>query len=157
MIFVYISLILSAALFTWGLLCFKYKRYKESFASTMADAKLPIIAVTHGTEMFYFVLDSGASDNHITPMAAARMEGNMQKINYLAQGLGTSQLNQQIKCIIKNLNGDKFNATFLVNADLAKSLAQSPVRIDGLIGNSFMRKYKLILDFENNQVIYPNR
>lgn len=134
--------------------------YVMSIKESLDLCELPVITMMNNGRKFNFMLDTGSTDNHVSPKAFNQMSSipsgkvlNIRGFN----GNEESNKGHALKLSYKDLefNTDVFVSPALDNTfDWIKK--ESGVQIHGIIGNKFLAEYGYVLDFKRLKVYAKN-
>lgn len=141
----------------------KKKEVKPIYMKAQLPGDLPIIALSNNGKMFNFLLDSGSNISHICEDCYENLESDLIgtfEENSVA-GLGATNMGVTMcKAVLSDNIGNKYNVNFSISkqlVDVAKTIeASTNVRIHGLLGTDFLKKYNYVIDF-NSLKVYPNK
>lgn len=146
-IFIVIAIILCSVHF--HLYC-KRRKFIFSFEDTMGKADLPIVSFTQNDKCFKFLIDSGASISVLNSSSLANIEcielGEKQKI----YGIDGNNVDVSLVGVKLYSQNHKFVEVFQVCEvpGLDNIRRDDGVEVAGILGNSFLKRYSFILDFE---------
>ena len=141
----------------------KKKEVKPIYMKDQLPGDLPVIALSNNGKMLNFLLDSGSNISHICEDCYESLESDLIgtfEENSVA-GLGATNMGVTMcKAILSDNIGNKYNVNFSISkqlVDVAKTIeASTNVRIHGLLGTDFLKKYNYVIDF-NSLKVYPNK
>lgn len=122
-----------------------------SIRESMDLCNLPIITFINNGNKFNFVLDSGATESHISESARDKMIAESSGSNLDVQGFnGKEEMNKGI--IVDLSYKDRvFSTELFISPGLDISFADVKknfgVQLHGIIGNDFLKEYGYVLDF----------
>lgn len=129
------------------------KRGAVKFAKLNAQAPLIVVPVRlNGRGLQRFLLDTGASHSCVTPQLAKRMK-------LVPKGAGTAlgaggALQLQLAALgslsVGGLTVKRLTVA-IVDLDHVRQLTS---RIDGVLGNDFMKRFAVTIDFPNSTVSF---
>lgn len=135
------------------------KKSFMSFRESLALAELPVVTFYQGDEKLNFLLDTGANISTIDQKVVNTITATFNEKISSTVGIGGRTNPLMNVDIAFTYKGRDFSDTFQV-ADMTPVFGaikeSTGVTVHGLIGNSFMQKYKYILDF-NEMVAYSKK
>lgn len=145
-IFIVIAVILCSVHF--HLYC-KRRKFIFSFEDTIDKADLPIVSFTQNGKHFKFLIDSGASISVLNSTSLSELEcielGEQQKI----YGIDGNNVDVSLVGIKLYSQNHKFVEIFQVCdvPGLDNIKRDDGIEVAGILGNSFLKRYRFILDF----------
>lgn len=157
-----VGLVLFAAFLAKVVDLYRYKgkvsaAQRMSFRETLDLTDLPIVTFKHKGKKINFLLDTGASNSVINKSVLEHMDyTNTGKFENIYGIDGTIQDKAQYVNFDIEYKDTNFNEDFQA-IDLSKAFgnikADKGVNLHGILGNSFLSKYRYIIDF-NELVAY---
>ena len=148
MIYTIIILIL---LFCVAILSKKFLYHKISFKETIELIELPVIVFRQNEHKLNLLLDTGATYSVINEKALSYLEYDITDKYTIMFGVDGVPRKTPVINLSLVLNDTVYVEQFQV-ADISAAMddlkRDSGVTIHGIIGNTFMRKYKYVLDFD---------
>ena len=133
---------------------FNKKGSEMSFGEALDLTGLPIVTFTQGENKLNFLLDTGANKSVINSdhLRALRHTPTGEKCAVFGmEGNSVETYFTTIPFTYKNKSyTEEFQVVDLSSA-IAQVKAESGVNFIGIIGNSFLQKYKYVLDFDENK------
>lgn len=133
---------------------FNKKKYEMSFGEALDLTGLPIVTFTQGEHKLNFLLDSGANKSVINSdhLKALRHTptGEMCSV-FGMEGNSVETYFTTIPFTYKNRSYTEEFQVVDLNSAINQVKSESGVNFIGIIGNSFLQKYKYILDFDENK------
>ena len=127
------------------------KKSFMSFRESLDLAELPIVTFYQGDKKLNFLLDTGANISTIEQKVVNTIKATFNEKISSTVGIGGRTNPLMNVDIAFTYKGKDFTDTFQV-ADMSPVFGaikeSTGVTVHGLIGNSFMQKYKYILDFD---------
>lgn len=139
----------------------KYKKLNDSisFRESMDLTNLPIITCTQGSLKYNFLIDTGSTRSIINSSLQNDIIHEPLNIKTTITGAGEGELNATISKVYFNFKDKQYSDDFQF-ADMSNAFDSiknsSGVTIHGILGNTFLDKYRYIIDF-SKYVAYPNR
>lgn len=131
-----------------------------SLKESMDLCNLPVITFMNNGHKFNFILDTGATENHVSESAMSNMTGEPSYKQIQVQGFTGSAESSQGKFVDLIYKNRVFVTEIFVSAALDKSFAEIKqnlgVQLHGIIGSQFLREYGYILDF-NDLIAYSKK
>lgn len=127
------------------------------FKSTMNLTGLPIVTFTQGDKKFHFLFDTGSNVNYINKGSDIMFKSTGRKSSYIgAEGVEQSTS----EAFVELMHNDMVFTCQVHIADLNQAFGQLKqeygVSLSGIIGTSFMEKYKYVVDFVE-YVVYQRK
>lgn len=127
-----------------------YKRQSLDFSNSMTINNMPIITLNYKDRELNFLIDSGSNISLINSLSLKRMvvETNLSMISIGGIG-GAIEKAIHLKLVLhknKTLYECEFYTSNMENT--FKQVGESGVHIDGIIGNDFLLKNKIIIDYD---------
>lgn len=133
---------------------FDKKKHEMSFAEALDLTGLPIVTFTQGDTKLNFLLDSGANISVISTNHIKALRHTPTGVEGEVFGMEGNIVETYFTTIPFTYKGKSYIEDFQV-VDLSSAIEQvkqeSGVNFIGIIGNSFLQKYKYILDFAENK------
>ena len=133
---------------------FKKKESEMSFGEALDLTGLPIVTFTQGEHKLNFLLDSGANKSVINSdhLKALRHTPTGEKCTVFGmEGNSVETYFTTIPFTYKNKSYTEEFQVVDLNSAINQVKAESGVNFIGIIGNSFLQKYKYVLDFDENK------
>lgn len=133
---------------------FSKKEYKISFGEALDLTGLPIVTFTQGEHKLNFLLDSGANKSVINSdhLKALRHTPTGEKCTVFGmEGNSVETYFTTIPFTYKNRSYTEEFQVVDLNSAINQVKVESGVNFIGIIGNSFLQKYKYVLDFDENK------
>lgn len=133
---------------------FDKKKYEMSFGEALNLTGLPIVTFTQGEHKLNFLLDSGANKSVINSdhLKALRHTPTGEKCAVFGmEGNSVETYFTTIPFTYKNRSYTEEFQVVDLNSAITQVKAESGVNFIGIIGNSFLQKYKYVLDFAENK------
>lgn len=122
-----------------------------SLKESMDLCNLPVVTFMNNGNKFNFVLDTGATENHVSKSAMSNMVGEASDRQIQVQGFtGSAEANQGrfVDLIYKDR---VFTTEIFVSPALDQSFAEIKqnlgVQLHGIIGSAFLKEHGYVLDF----------
>lgn len=133
---------------------FNNKESEMSFGEALDLTGLPIVTFTQGEHKLNFLLDSGANKSAINSdhLKALRHTPTGEKDTVF--GMEGNSVETYFTTIPFTYKNRSYTEEFMVvdlNSAINQVKAESGVNFIGVIGNSFLQKYKYVLDFDENK------
>lgn len=133
---------------------FSRKNSEMSFGEALDLTGLPIVTFTQGEHKLNFLLDSGANKSVINSdhLKALRHTPTGEKCAVF--GMEGNSVETYFTTILFTYKNRSYTEEFQVvdlNSAINQVKAESGVNFIGIIGNSFLQKYKYVLDFDENK------
>lgn len=129
--------------------------FSVSFSKGFVAPNIPIATFKHGDVILNFLLDSGADRNSIDSRMLDKLQHSAAEDNstITLTGVGGTVEVKNCSLSFKTIGEDKeYTADFLI-ADLQQPFDQlfeaHGIQLHGILGSKFMRKYHIVLDFQN--------
>lgn len=133
---------------------FNKKKSEMSFAEAINLTGLPIVTFIQGENKLNFLLDSGANRSVISADYIKAIKHTPTGEECKIFGMEGNAVETYFTTVPFTYKGRSYTEDFQV-VDLSSAIAQvkqeSGVNFIGIIGNSFLQKYKYILDFAENK------
>lgn len=132
-----------------------YRNYtKNSFKESMTSLNVPIVSFNCNGKDLNFLLDSGSSYSHISTKAAISVNGKIEKIETVKTVGAGDNIYDSSHCILKLEQNNKFfNSDFIVSEQVERQFEviekDFNIKIHGVLGNDFLKRYNYIIDFKN--------
>lgn len=133
---------------------FNNKESEMSFGEVLDLTGLPIVTFTQGEHKLNFLLDSGANKSVINSdhLKALRHTPTGEKCAVFGmEGNSVETYFTTIPFTYKNRSYTEEFQVVDLNSAINQVKAESGVNFIGIIGNSFLQKYKYVLDFDENK------
>ena len=133
---------------------FNKKESEMSFGEALDLTGLPIVTFTQGEHKLNFLLDSGANKSVINSdhLKALRHTPTGEKCAVFGmEGNSVETYFTTIPFTYKNRSYTEEFQVVDLNSAINQVKAESGVNFIGIIGNSFLQKYKYILNFAENK------
>ena len=133
---------------------FDKKKYEMSFGEALDLTGLPIVTFTQGEHKLNFLLDSGANKSVINSdhLKALRHAPTGEKCAVFGmEGNSVETYFTTIPFTYKNRSYTEEFQVVDLNSAINQVKTESGVNFIGIIGNSFLQKYKYVLDFDENK------
>lgn len=133
---------------------FGKKEYEMSFGEALDLTGLPIVTFTQGEHKLNFLLDSGANKSVINSdhLKALRHTSTGEKCTVFGmEGNSVETYFTTIPFTYKNRSYTEEFQVVDLNSAITQVKVESGVNFIGIIGNSFLQKYKYVLDFDENK------
>lgn len=133
---------------------FSKKEYEMSFGEALDLTGLPIVTFTQGEHKLNFLLDSGANKSVINSdhLKALRHAPTGEKCTVFGmEGNSVETYFTTIPFTYKNRSYTEEFQVVDLNSAINQVKVESGVNFIGIIGNSFLQKYKYVLDFDENK------
>ena len=129
------------------------KRASVKFAKVNPQAPLIVVsAKVNGKGRFRFLLDTGASHSCVTPHLVERLKLELQgKAEALGAGGEMSLQLTRIESLSVGSAEVKNLMVAIVNIEHVTKLTK---RLDGVVGNDFMRKFVVTIDHQKSRVSF---
>jgi hypothetical protein len=130
------------------------KESEMSFGEALDLTGLPIVTFTQGEHKLNFLLDSGANKSVINSdhLKALRHTPTGEKCTVFGmEGNSVETYFTTIPFTYKNRSYTEEFQVVDLNSAINQVKAESGVNFIGIIGNSFLQKYKYVLDFDENK------
>jgi predicted aspartyl protease len=119
------------------------------------DGHLPVVEVEVNGRRLRLGIDTGAGANLIDPAALARLDANaFKKLEAeTLQGLD-QQVRRAEQVVIAHLEIENLKVAGMpfLESDLASLKSGADIHLDGLLGYTFLRHYKLSIDYASRQL-----
>lgn len=129
------------------------KRNYLSLRESMDLCNLPVVTFVNNDHKFNFILDTGATENHVSESAMSNMIGEPSDKQIHVQGFTGSAEANQGKFVDLIYRDRIFRTEIFVSPALDQSFAEIKqnlgVQLHGIIGSQFLKEYGYILDFDN--------
>lgn len=131
-----------------------------SFKESLESVGLPIITIKQNNFDMHFVVDTGSTFSLINEQVCKYIKFSPISKKATIIGIdGVPKIVSSIK-IRLNLNGNICEEVFQVT-DMSASMKDIEeklcIPIHGILGNSFMQKYKFVLDFNKKALYYKKK
>lgn len=130
-----------------------------SFRESMDLTNLPIITLEQEDVKYNFLLDTGSTRSIINLPLKDSIKHEPLDIKTTITGAGEGELEATISRVIFEFRGKKYFDEFQF-ADLNNAFDTikrgSGVTLHGILGNTFLEKYRYVIDF-NKYVAYPKK
>lgn len=133
---------------------FNKKESEMSFGEALDLTGLPIVTFTQGEHKLNFLLDSGANKSAINSdhLKALRHTPTGEKCAVFGmEGNSVETYFTTIPFTYKNRSYTEEFQVVDLNSAINQVKTESGVNFIGIIGNSFLQKYKYALDFDENK------
>jgi hypothetical protein len=131
---------------------FKSKKKIMSFKEAMDLAELPVVTFYQGHRKFNFLLDTGSNYSHICGKAAEYIKGTISEAKGETSGIGGECSITHVISAALGYNDTQYVINLCVTPSLDDTFTaikkETGITVHGIIGNSFMQKYKYVLDFD---------
>lgn len=129
------------------------KHASVKFAKVNPQAPLIVLtAKVNGRGRFRFLLDTGASHSCVTPHVVQKLGlGDHGKAEALGAGGEMSLALTKIESLAVGSAEVKNLTVAIVDVSHVTKLTK---RLDGVVGNDFMRRFKVTIDFKKSRVIF---
>lgn len=124
-----------------------YISLKESLDLT----NLPIVTFYQHSKKLNFILDTGSTMNIIDANIIKKLQHDITTKGTNVTGIGGEKVEVPLTELNINYKNKEFNDLFQIvdmNTVFTSIKNETGVTLHGLIGNSFMQKYKYVLDFD---------
>lgn len=141
----------------WYIIHKQFPKHRMSFRESLDLTSLPVITFYNNGHRLNFILDTGSSTSLINQKDLDNCEFKdcASQYNILGVGANTDEKHGEVIMILER-NGRVFNSNFVVS-DLSDSFDKIKqhygIPIHGLLGNNFLKKYRYVIDF-NEQTAY---
>ena len=129
-----------------------------SFKESLDSANLPILTFTIGEKKYNFLIDTGASNSAINKSVLGEIVHQSSKRKDYVYGMEGNKVASDYVTMDIVYRDTPFAEEFLV-IDLSLTFDNIKkdfgVNLHGVLGNSFFKKYRYVIDFEK-LVAYPN-
>lgn len=133
---------------------FSKKEYEMSFGEALDLTGLPIVTFTQGEHKLNFLLDSGANKSVINSDHLKALSHTPTGEKCTVFGMEGNSVETYFTTIPFTYKNRSYTEEFQVvdlNSAINQVKAESGVNFIGIIGNSFLQKYKYVLDFDENK------
>lgn len=133
---------------------FDKKKYEMSFGEALDLTGLPIVTFTQGEHKLNFLLDSGANKSVINSDHLKALKHTPTGEKCAVFGMEGNSVETYFTTIPFTYKNKSYTEEFQVvdlNSAINRVKAESGVNFIGIIGNSFLQKYKYVLDFDENK------
>lgn len=133
---------------------FGKKKYEMSFGEALDLTGLPIVTFTQGEHKLNFLLDSGANKSVINSDHLKALRHTLTGNKCMLCGMEGNSVETYYTTIPFTYKNKSYTEEFQVvdlNSLISQVKAESGVNFIGVVGNSFLQKYKYILDFAENK------
>lgn len=124
-----------------------------SLKESMDLCNLPVVTLMNNGNKFNFVLDTGASETHVSQSAMSNMVGEDSDRQIQVQGFTGSAESNQAKIVDLIYKDRVFTTELFISPALDQSFADIKqnlgVQLHGIIGSTFMKEYGYVLDFDD--------
>lgn len=131
------------------------KTHVVSFKPALQTTSLPIVSFKQGDVELNFMLDTGANCSLIDSNILNEIAYTVNKEDNVSFSGCTGEEIQAYSADVEfEFDGKKFKDTFTVT-DLTPAFSmhqENGININGVLGNIFMQKYHIVLDFKDNLV-----
>lgn len=124
-----------------------------SFRETFNLTDMPIVTFFAGKNKLNFLIDTGASNSHISNKASKLVEGSKESVEAeVTSATGTESMTcEQINTKL-TYNDKNFKVKLFVNKSLDVSFKDlkknQGILLHGILGTDFLNEYSYIIDFE---------
>ena len=139
---------------------------KQSIENGLQKAGLPIISIKCNDYDLYFLIDTGATENHLLDYAyraiSAKTGDPIKDSPKIVITTGMDGIKHELKvCYLKfNIDENVFNEEFVVtpNSVTFKRISDSLGEpLCGIIGTTFLRKHRIIVDYDERCIWTNNK
>lgn len=128
----------------------KYKNF-VSLKESLDLCNLPVITFENNGNKFNFMLDTGATESHISQTAVENMTGESSDRQICIQGFAGDAETSGGKIVDLIYKDRVFTTELFISPaldDTFKEIKQNlGVQLHGIIGNNFLREHGYVLDF----------
>jgi len=134
----------------------RYRRSKIETLPIEMRGHIPTVKVKAGKTEFLFGVDCGAGSNLLDEKHYASLKKYISKTEDAdVAGAGETKNNVKAGKLKKMTIGKKkFKKTYTVFNDMSHLNANKDIQIDGLIGYEILSKQKILLSFQNKQLLF---
>lgn len=124
-----------------------------SFRETFNLTDMPIVTFFAGKNKLNFIIDTGASNSHISNKASKLVEGNKEsvEVKLISASCTENTTCEQINAVL-TYNDKNFNVKLFINKSLDASFEDlkknQGILLHGILGTDFLNEYSYIIDFE---------
>lgn len=145
-------IIIGTYLSIWYCRLKRINKNKISFFETLNLTGLPVITMESNKEKINFLLDTGSNASFIDINIVQKLESNkLESGNQFVTGINNKECKTESYDVSLKYKDNKFSSEFKAfdfNASFGHIMSKTGVKIDGIIGGDFLKKYKYIINYD---------
>ena len=137
----------------------KKEKTKISFKESLDLVELPVITFMNNNKKLNLLIDSGSDISYlcskVVPELNLKSEEEKVKLNIITGVKSTDSVCNKVKLNL-SFKDNNFEEEFIILPELDQQFdaikKENGVKIDGVLGNTFLSKYKYIIDYKDLSV-----
>ena len=137
----------------------KKEKTKISFKESLDLVELPVITFMNNNKKLNLLIDSGSDISYlcskVVPELNLKSEEEKVELNIITGVKSTDSVCNKVKLNL-SFKDNNFEEEFIILPELDQQFdnikKENGVKIDGVLGNSFLSKYKYIIDYKDLSV-----
>ena len=137
----------------------KKEKTKISFKESLDLVELPVITFMNNDKKLNLLIDSGSDISYlcskVVPELNLKSEEEKVELNIITGVKSTDSVCNKVKLNL-SFKDNNFEEEFIILPELDQQFdaikKENGVKIDGVLGNSFLSKYKYIIDYKDLSV-----